>query len=266
MGANFDKKTGDGAHITLWKSVKKDSPTPTSVYVDGIATERDKKKEKPVNKNWKDMFKSALGLMTEADPAVRTTKAADLLKAAEDLPDDGDQDDIHKADDSMCKCADCMAKRTSKTVAVTEEMVKDAISKAVAAAREPLEKALNVEIEKRESGEITALLKSFASTPFNLETDVPVYLAMKKTSPAAFDRTMAILKATDAQLAAGLLMKDVGTRRGTGEGSAWAQIEAKADMLVSKSAGPMTKEQAIDAVLQDPTNNKLVKQYRAEAQ
>lgn len=156
-----------------------------------------------------------------------------------------------------------------------DDPVAKAINKAHIEKMDALEKsnkelATSLAIEKgvRLDGEMKAILKSFVATPFVLEgenNDVTRFRKMKETDPEGFERTMAILKGADAQLAKSALFgKMVGTGL-TGTGSAWDQISAKADALVEKSTdGKLTHEAAIEKVmLQNP---KLVEQYRAEQQ
>ena len=120
------------------------------------------------------------------------------------------------------------------------------------------------EREARLDNEMREVLKGCTATPFDLDKDVVQFRKMKMDTPELFERTMAILKATDAQLAQSKLFEDFGTRKGSGEGSAWAQIEAKADQMVEKMGDKLTREQAIEKVML--ANPKLVKQYRQEAQ
>lgn len=245
-GANYDEKTGDGAHIVLHK-----------------AAPRTETKETPVKKN---ILQKLFGLATEPDAAVRAATVAEITK---EFPDgDGPPADVHKADDPMCKCADCMSKRTSKSlIDPVEKRVVD-VEKANEALRTEnaaILKRLDAEITKRETDEVTAILKSFKATPIDLTTDVEMFLKMKRETPAIFDRQMAIMKATDLQLSQSGLYKDFGSRSGAGEGSAWAQIEAKADQLLEKSSdSKLTRADAINRVMDQ--NPKLVKQYRAEQQ
>lgn len=344
MGANFDKRTGDGAHIMLFKS----APSVDAVHVPTAGAESEweseyekanldaaarnalpdsafaavwtdakgkkqrklpihdaghlaaargridaadipasvkaaarrkieaatKTKEKAVKKS---LFKQMLGLFTETDIEKRKVALSEMEKAFPD--DDGDEDDkdkdkgkdkapVHKSDDEMCKCADCMSKRTAKSVAKSAEMV--AIEKKQVELEKQnatLQAALNVEVEKRLDAEMVDILKQFKATPFDPATDVDIFRKMKRDNPEAFDRTIAVMKATDAQLTQSALYRNVGSSRsGAGEGSAWAQIEAKADSLIEKGAAGLTREQAIEKVMLDPKNNGLVKQYRAEQQ
>lgn len=260
-GANFDKQTGDGAHIMLFKrDTRKDSPTVGVVHVDApLGGEDDeKKKEKPVKKSW---MRKMFAAITETDVTKRETALTELEK---EFPDQDDT--MHKADDATCKCADCMAKRVSKSadVIALEKRLSDQAAEIEKSNKraDDLQKAMDVEVEKRLDAEMVEILKEFKATPFDMTKDVAVYRKMKKDAPEAFARTIEIMKAADAQLAAGVLMKDIGTRRGTGEGSAWAQLEALAEKLVEKSGDKLTTEQALEKVMLDPKNNKLVREYR----
>lgn len=242
-GANFDLRTGDGSHVMLFKSAKE-----------------------PVNKET-PVKKSLLKRMFEAFREPDAVKQDAALTSLEKEFGEDDKTELHKADDPMCKCADCVAKRATAVDGVEKRMT-DLEKRAVAAETraENAEKVAKGVLDTQERSEVVSILKSFTATPIDLTTDVDHYLLLKRTNPALFDRQIAILKATDVHLAASKMFTDVGTRKGAGEGSAWAQIEAKAEALVTKSPTKMTKAQAIDEILQDPTNFKLVKQYRAEAQ
>lgn len=272
MGANFDRRTGDGAHIMLFKS----APSVATVHVDGIATDPDplKPKEKNVKKS---LFQRMLKAVGMTDEKART---AELDAIAKEFPDDADDKPVHKADDAMCKCADCMAKSVAKAAenqaAITKaagELVASEIAKAnesVAKANArvaEVEKTLATEVEKREDVEIREVLKSFSATSVNLDTDVPIFRKMRKSDPAMYDRTIAIMKAQDAIAAKSGAFVDVGSGRDGGAGlDAWNQLEAKADALVEKSTKEMTREKALEKVMLDPANKGLVKAYRAAQQ
>lgn len=274
-GANFDKSTGDGAHIMLFKrDINKDGPALGDVHVPTPSGKPKKdEEEKPVKKNF---ITKLLGIVTETDVEKRKAAAIELEK---EFPPDDDDKPMHKADDTMCKCADCVTKRTAKLAKEAEgrtevekamESVRTEMQKSVDAANARADEAVSIakaERETRLNSEMHTLLKSFKATPINLETDVAVFRKMQDSDKAGFDRTMAIMKAADAQMAESALYRNMGSGRdASGEGSAWAQIEAQADSMVEKSTTGMTKEAAIDRVLQNPKNNKLVKQYRAEQQ
>lgn len=334
-GANFDTKTGDGAHIMLFKS---DGPGVAAVHVPTAGSEEDEyetdyekanldagarnalpdsafaavwtdaqgkkhrklpihdaghlaaargrisqaqipadvkaraqrridrksKKEKGIVKLQK-LFKKVLDAVTIPDEAARQQAIAKLQAKVEKtgVVNDDDEDDypVHKSDDPMCKCADCMAKRTEKRYVDLEKSNSE-----LKAEVEKARTTLAAEIEKRENAEMVEILKGFKYAPFDLDKDVAVFRKMKRDDPAMFERTMAVYKAQEVQLQDAALYSDYGTRKGGGEGSAWAQIVAKADQLMEKSKKEMTQEQAIEKVMLMPENNKLVKQYRQEAQ
>lgn len=338
MGANYDKKTGDGAHILLSKSagladVHVDRPLgsddeeyeteyekanlnaasrnslPDSAFA-AVWTGADGKKRRklPIHdaghlaaargrideaqmpadvkagarrkieaatnrggkmkKSWKGLFKSLVGAVSETDETKRAEGIAAIAKAADDLPDDNDEDDkkpMHKADDPMCKCDTCVSKRALpedvlKSIAADFEKKLEGIRKE----NTELRGQVTAEIEKREIAEVEVELRKFKHVSIDLAKMAPEMLKLKKQFPAVYESQLGALKASDAALATSALFHDVGIRKGTGEGSAWAQIEAKAEQLMEKSAnGNMTREQAIEKVcLQNP---KLAAQYRAEA-
>ena len=147
------------------------------------------------------------------------------------------------------------------------------LSKAHVEKMEALEKsnkelATSLAIEKgiRLDGEMREILKGFKATPFVMEgdnNDITRFRKMKETDPEGFERTIALMKATDAQLATSALFKNVGSGL-SGSTKAWDQIAAKADTMVEKSTTPITREAAIEKVMLE--NPKLVEQYRAEQQ
>lgn len=323
MGANFDKKTGDGAHILLYKSAGLGSlhvdstdwesdyekanlsadqrnDLPDSAFA-AVWTDSDGKKhrklpihdaghlaaargridqadipadvkaaarrkieaatnkEKPVKKSF---IAKLLGLASEPDAAKRAEGAAEILK---EFPE-GDDKPVHKADDPMCKCDDCMAKRAPISEAEVQKRIDAGVATAVAKATGDLQKKFDAEVKKREEGEVREELRKFAHLSINLDEAVPEYLDLKKSAPKLYEKQIATLKAADAKLAKSALFGDIGSGRGAGENSAWAQLEAKAAEMVTKSANGLTKEQALDKVMMAPENNELVKRYRQEMQ
>lgn len=338
-GANFDKQTGDGAHIMLFKAAASKSDSMAAVHVDStdwetdyekanltgeqrnnlpdsafaavwtdskgkhrklpihdaghlaaargridqadlpadvkaearrrIAAAGDKgSKNKEKSMKLKDILKSAIGLMSESDESKRKEGLGQLAKAADDLPDDDSDTKVHKADDPMCKCAMCMAKRAPESE-ITKRMREDFEKRASDLEKRNTELAaqLGAEIEKREDDEMRTILKSFKRVSVNFDTDVAIFRKMKKADPAMYERTMAIMKANEAQLADSMAFASTGSgMRGTASGNAYAELEAKADALMSKSANGLTKEQAMEKVTLDPANRELVKRYNERTQ
>ncbi len=343
MGANFDAKTGDGAHIMLHKRadqpVVKDSPSLASVHVDSAGgDERDdyekatldsdsrnklpdsafaavwtdaqgKKqrklpihdanhlaaargrldaadlpanvkadarrkieaatnKEKTVEKGKFSKFVTeVVGLFTETDVEKRNKAAAELIAKADDM-----DKAVEHTDSADCKCAKCMEKaadpdkdKMPPAFAKRLEAI-EANATVVEKANADLRKQLAVEVEKRLDGEMETVLKSFKATPFDLKTDVAHFRKMKQDTPEVYERTMALFKAADAQMAFSKAFDNAGSSRSGGRGDAWGEIEARADAMVEKSTKDLTREQAIDKVLSDPKNNALVKRYREEQQ
>lgn len=266
-GANFDKKTGDGAHIMLFKS----APSVADVHVDVPLGSKDKKKDPPKTDTHKEkssmnkLFKRIVDAILEPDVTKRTAALTDIEK---DFPPEAEADDkVHKANDPMCKCESCVAMRKSVGEEVNKRMT--AIEKTnteLVAKNAELTTNLSAEVNKRIDTEVVSVLKSFSNISIKTDgegNDVAMYRKMYVEDRPAFDRQMAILKATDAQLKQA--NKNVGSGRGgNGEGGAWQKIEQLAKSLVEKSTTGMTIEQALDKVMTDPVNNKLVKAYREE--
>lgn len=266
-GANFDKQTGDGAHVMLYKSA---GPTLSSVHVDSTGTPDKKAKQKPTDKEpdvKKSILSKILGALRESDVAKREEAVTEIETLAKSLPDD-DVAKAHDSDDPMCKCAMCMSKRAPVSDEVAKRFTE--IEKRNTELQAEVAKAntaLAAEVEKRESAEMVSVLKSFKFVAVDLEKDVAIFRKMKADSPEAFERTMVMMKANDAQLADSALHSNLGSgMRGTMSGDAWSEIEAKAAAIVAKGDVKLSKAQAIDQVLMDPANGNLVKRYRENAQ
>lgn len=228
-----------------------------------------------IMKEARSLIKRMLGLFNEKDVAKRDTELAAIAKAVDDEPD-ADDVPIHKADDPDCKCAKCMG--MSKTLAKKhEDMEKsiEAITKRAEAAEKRAKDAEDIakaEQQVRKRGDMVTLLKSFRATPLTLEPatgettcDVDEFLKMQETNPAAFTRTIALLKAADAQVASSAMYQSFGSSRSGPGASAWEQIEAKADARMEKNSdAAMTREMMINKIMDE--NPKLVIQYRQEQQ
>ncbi len=280
-GANFDPKTGDGAHVMLWKHAEGKPP-------------QEKKVDKNFVSNLMKFFKDAgmpvpEGAAGAADCDVEKMKAhhellgkmiADhgdgphpeghpvhALKAAHEvigkaLAGKEGTDQIHKEgdmDESMVKAA--VAKATTDL----EKRVKDSEAR-----NAELEKSVAKERDTRLDGEMCQILKSFKNTAFNVDladekNDVVKFRKMKQDNPEAYERTIELLKSQDAQISKGAdLNRSVGSSRSGGNDNAWDQIVAKANEKVSKSSSKMTMEKAIEEAMME--NPELVKRYRAGAQ
>lgn len=235
-------------------------------------------KEKAMKKG---LIKRLFDAFSETDVEKRAAAVASIEK---EFPDDLKDKVEHKPGDEECKCADCMSKSVAKAKADEDAKAEaDVLAKGGAEVAKKLtdlekrnvdlEKKLNAEIEKGLDREMVEILKSFKATAFdidatNSDNDIRKFRKMKQDTPDAFDRTMALLKAADSQVAASAgFHKSIGSSRSGPGGSAgaWAQIEAKADAMIAKSAdSKLTREMAINKVME--SNPSLVRQYREEQQ
>jgi len=189
---------------------------------------------------------------------------------------------------AMCK-TDQLAKKETE---VDEKAVQVEIEKAVQIEVEKA-KAITADLEKRlvaseaqnkETAELLkaeratrqkdtmiTLLKSFKATPLVVDladpkNDVDRFLKMQAADADGFARTIELLKAADAQNSENLLFKrQIGSNQGgVAEGSAEAQLVAKADAIIQKSATKLSKEQAFEQACFE--NPKLVAEYRTSQQ
>lgn len=285
-GANFDSGTGDGAHIMLFKRADPIDPTDPAPDPAPISIIN---KEKHVAKTIKSVFKSFLAAINEPDVTKRTAAATALateIDAIED-PVAPIAKVAHDPDNAMCKCDTCMAKSADLAKAAKDKEQADlekAVGTEVAKRMSDIEKrntdlvtkndALTASVAKMQEqaadAEMVTILKSFKATPFKLDgtdSDVVKFRTIKAASPAVWDRMLEVFKATDAQLADSAAFKTIGSSQsGGGDGSAWAQIEAKADAMIEKggASASLTREQAIEKAMF--ANPALVRKYREESQ
>lgn len=233
----------------------------------------DPPKETSLPKN--NVLKSILSLFAETDVAKRDAAIGVIAKQVEE----GESSigpvhkEAHDPSDPNCDCDDCLGKRAKRNT-MNDEVQKrmDVLEKRATDAELEVKKAhdiLKAEREVRLDREMTDVLKTFKVTSFNLDTtntenDIKKFRKMQDADPSGFARTLEILKSQDAAMSDSIVFKNVGSGRPGGPASALAQLEAAASDMISKSATPLTKEQAFEkASLENP---KLVAQYRAEQQ
>ena len=276
----------DAGHLAAARGRVDGANIPTDVKAKAkakieAATARARSETKKENSVKNTIVKQILGLFSESDEGKRKEAVAQLSKAIE-------KDDMamasHDPDNADCKCAECMAKldkekldkeglemkaEVGKKLVAIEKANADLVKSNADLVTSNATLAASIEVEKnlRLDRDMVDILKSFKATPFKLEgadSDVAKFRKMKADSPDTFARVMEVLKAAAAQAAAGLLFaRDLGSGR-TGTGSAWDQLEAKADALIEKDTKGITREQALEKImLQNP---KLVQQYREEQQ
>lgn len=255
-GANFDKESGDGAHIMLFKrDTSKEAPSLSAVHVD-VPGGKPKKKETPVEK--KSLFEKIKALVAKDDndmtPEEKKAAAAEMDKAKKAA----DDEDVEKV---------ALAKKDADTATAVEKKVTDlekrlAESDARAVAAEAVAKS---ERDARALAEQTTILKSFKGVSVDVAKDAPILKQLQETNKAAYDRVIELLTAADTQVATSKAFETFGSNAGAvGKGSAWAQIEGKARDLVTKGGTGLTFEKAVDKIMDE--NPALVRQYRAEQQ
>lgn len=285
--ALVDKGANQHAHIMLYKA-----DSMVAVHVDAPLSEEEIRRRaaaraaldsalQPKEKRMKpSLMKRLIAALGIADVAKKDLELAAIAKEADDLETDDTKKMAHVPGDPNCKCADCMkkaddgdfGKRASaevielkKSLDAMEKRTKDAEDRAKTA-----EDVAKAERSIRKRADMVTLLKSFKAVPLTLEakegetSDVDRYLKMQELDPAGYDRTIALLKAADGQIAEGAMFTNFGKTGSGGDNDAWSQIVAKADAMLEKSSGGMTKEQAIDKVMD--ANPKLVAQYRSQQQ
>lgn len=254
-GANFDPTSGEGAHVMLFKrDIKKETLGQVHgdrpVHIEGPECKCDKCLQKREQEKESSVTKEFLKKLAALFKEEGVEMAAPT----------------HDPDDPNCKCADCMSKSVDKRhtetlakIADLEKRAKDAEDRAKSA--EDLTKA---QIAVHQRSEMVTLLKSFRATPLKLEgddNDIERFLKMQAVDQAGFDRMIAVMKATDAQLAESALYKNVGSSMSGGSLDAWSEIEKLAAEMVIKSGNTgLTKEQAIDKVMELRVD--LVTKYR----
>lgn len=295
-----DRGANPKASILITKrAIKKDGPSLADVHVDRTDDKKKKPKEKPMSKLIDRLSKLLKTLAAEEADTVTQTEQIDALKAAraslatgieafgkadhpadhpvhgmrkqlaaldasiEKAEDDADEDELEKARKAK-EAADAMPSDMAKRFTALEKRTQDAeaVAKAATDRATAAEAIAKSERDTRINAEHVTLLKSFGSLSVDVEKDAPLLRKLADTDKAAYDFLIAKMRAADVIVAKSKLFETFGTTRSAAEGSAWAQIEAKADQLVDKSTTPLTREQAIDKVMSQ--HPELVKQYRAE--
>jgi hypothetical protein len=240
------------------------------------------RKEK-IHSMTKTLLQKMLDLFKETDTAKRDAGITLLSKEVSDMP----VDKAHDPDDPECDCPACEKEKAmppalaaaieedrkkrdthvNKRLTDLQKQLDDAEARAVKAEKDAATASVvaKAEHDARADRDMVDVLKSFKATPFNIDVakednDIRKFRKMQELDPDGFKRTMEIMKAADEQLAASNAYNNFGSSRSGGSGDAWAQIEQLASEMVTKSATPMTKEQAIDKVMDQ--NPKLVKEYR----
>lgn len=121
------------------------------------------------------------------------------------------------------------------------------------------------ERDARELDGVKVELRKFDKLGIDVEKEAPDYFAMKQSNESAYKSMLEKLSAVQARTAkADTLEQELGSSQGgTGEGTAWATIEAEAEKIVAKGDKGMTKHKAIDIVMKKRPD--LVKKYYAES-
>ena len=125
------------------------------------------------------------------------------------------------------------------------------------------EKIAKSERDARDLDQEKTTLRKFRHVTVDVEKDADIFRKLRNSDKTAYDLVMAKLSAAEAIGKKGDdLQRDLGSPLGGGNtGTAWAEIEAEADKLVSKDKS-MTKEKAVAKILE--TRHDLAKRYYAE--
>jgi hypothetical protein len=146
-----------------------------------------------------------------------------------------------------------------KRVVDFEKRAKDAEARATTA--ETIAKA---ERDTRELGEVIVDLKKFQNVAIDVTKEAPLFKKMRDTDPELYTSMIAKLTAANETVKlAKKLETDLGSGQpGDGGGNAWKEIEAEAEKLLTKGEVGLTKEKAINRVME--TRHDLVKRYYDE--
>ena len=125
------------------------------------------------------------------------------------------------------------------------------------------EKIAKSERDARELESEKTVLRKFRHVTVDVDKEAATFLKLRTADKPLYESVMAKLNATEAvaKKVAGL-EADLGSPLGGGAATAWAEIEAEADKLVTKGEKNLTHEKAIDRVMK--ARPELVKRYRAE--
>jgi hypothetical protein len=180
--------------------------------------------------------------------------APQVTKSDEDDPEDPMNADVAKRMEAVEKTMVDLRKR-AEDAEVKAKTAEERATKAEEIAKAEKD-ARALETEK------TALRK-FRHVQIDVEKDAPVFKKLRETDQASYDAVMQKLTAAEAVAkTARVLEHEIGSSlEGGPGGSAWKEIEAEAEKLVSKDT-KLTKAKAIERVMETRTD--LVKRYYAE--
>jgi hypothetical protein len=132
-----------------------------------------------------------------------------------------------------------------------------------------LQKQLDGERDARELKDmIEHVSKTYKNLPNAKAEDLaPILKSLKSKAPEEVEKLEEILKAADKAIGEGNLFKEHAPQDPDvdDDDSPYGQIEKLAALYIEKSGDSLTKEQAIDKVLQTPAGKKLYAEHRASS-
>ena len=115
--------------------------------------------------------------------------------------------------------------------------------------------------DEAETATFVAKAREFTKLPAKPEEFGLVLKSLSKSDKASYEQIVTVLKACNAAIEKGNLFVELGSNTDDEAGTALAQLQAKANEMVTKSKGT-TSEQAFTQVCRE--NPDLYRQYRNE--
>lgn len=234
-----DKGANPDAHIVLYKS---EGGNPIMNFEELL---------KSLSEEQQELIKSELGKaaeQTKEDVAKAATEQEELLKAKDDM--------IAELEAKMKEKEEAMKKRDDSQ---EEEDIFKGLSPVLkaqfedvqkrAAAAEAVVKALEEEKLTKQYEEVA---KSFDKLPINANEVGSIFKSLAKSDQAMYNKLETLFKSFNEMVSKGDLFKELGSGKPGGTAQKpWDVIKSKADEMVTKGEGSVSKEQAIAAVLKE---------------
>lgn len=258
-GAN--QEDGEGAFIEIWKRADSPEPQRSKDMPDAFDP-------KDLDDDAKKAFEELQKAAKDAEAAIETAEAA--AKEAEEKATKAEADlaaATEKKEEPEKDVLKGLPEDVQKVIAAQQAKDAEAIAKAQEAADEATKKAdaaneiAKVEREKRQRSEYAEIAKSDMAHLTTENLGDQLYEARQVMSDEQFDAHVTLLKATSAQAQASKIFEESGKDLAGMGGSAWAEVEAQAKVMVEKKLAP-TQAQAITKVLEG--NAELYERYQVE--
>lgn len=205
-----------------------------------------------------------LTMKTEETKKADDDEAAAAAKKKKEEDDKVSKEAILKEDGSLNLNAVPAEMRPVFEVIAKQQAAFETRAKAAEVRAEGLEKVLKENKDSSRKAEIVRKSSEFKN--LNQEDVAKTLELADKVSTEEFDRVHKMFLAQDKQIGEGKLFGTIGSAQSVlkgGAADAWSKIEAAATTVVEKSAGKVSKEQAIASFMETSEGQRLYAEHQA---